>query len=354
MSRGFWRDRRVLVTGHTGFKGGWLALWLSEMGAQVFGYAQDPPTDPNLFTLVGLAERLAEHRLGDIRDYEALAVAVAEARPEIVFHLAAQPLVREAYRSPLETYAVNIMGTANLLETLRHTPTARAVVVVTSDKCYESREWVWPYREIDPLGGDDPYASSKGCAELVTSAYRRSFLAAAGIQVATARAGNVIGGGDWASDRLLPDVLRALDRGQTVPIRSPLAVRPWQHVLEPLSGYLALGERLHECGDDYAQSWNFGPDAGDVRSVGWILEHLSAQADGLRWRLDDDPQPHETSLLALDSAKAIGRLGWRPRWDLGQALDRTLDWHRAWRDGADMRRVSLQQIDCYATERAGL
>lgn len=265
-------------------------------------------------------------------------------RPQIVFHLAAQALVRQSYREPVATFATNVMGVVNLLEAVRSAGGVRAVVNVTTDKCYENREWPWAYREIEPMGGHDPYSASKGCAELVTAAYRASFLKEAGVAVATARAGNVIGGGDWAEDRLLPDIFRALDARRTLPVRSPHAVRPWQHVLEPLSGYLALAEALAGGNGDFAEAWNFGPADDDARSVGWIVERLASRLPDLVWQVDAAPQPHEAHYLKLDSSKARSRLGWQPRWRLAEALDRTLQWHQAWRAGADMRAVCLAQI----------
>lgn len=351
MNRQFWRGKRVFVTGHTGFKGGWLALWLADMGAEVHGYALEPPTRPSLFRVVQLDDRLASSTLADIRDAAALVAAMGAARPQIVMHLAAQPLVRYSYAAPVETYAVNVTGTVNLLEALRQVPGVRAVVNVTSDKCYENREWVWPYRENEALGGVDPYSSSKACAELVTAAYRRSYLNAAGILVASGRAGNVIGGGDWAADRLVPDFLRALDAGRTLAIRSQLATRPWQHVLEPLAGYLALAERLFHEGAAFAEAWNFGPDEVDARPVKWIVDYLCDRVPGTSWELVGEPQPHEANSLGLDSSKARSRLGWRPRWRLQTALDMTLAWHRAWREGADMAKVSLQQIRRYEADQ---
>lgn len=343
----FWQGKRVFLTGHTGFKGGWLALWLAGKGAKVHGYALAPPTSPSFFDTCNVAQHLDGHTVADLRDSEALLQAMNAAQPDIVLHLAAQPLVRYSYAAPVETYAVNVMGTVNLLEAVRQTGSVRAVVNVTTDKCYENREWVWPYRENEALGGYDPYSSSKACSELVTSAYRQSFLDKAGIQLASARAGNVIGGGDWAADRLIPDFLRAIDAGQPIIIRSPHAIRPWQHVLEPLSGYLMLAENLYKQGNTFAEGWNFGPDDHDARTVQWIVENLCSQVAGARWECDPNPQPHEASNLRLDSSKAKSRLGWHPCWPLQTALENTLAWHQAWRQGADMADVSLSQIQAY-------
>lgn len=381
-----WRARRVFLTGHTGFKGGWLALWLHQLGAQVHGYALEPPTKPNFFTIARVADCLASHTLADVRDLGALEAALQRAQPEVVLHLAAQPLVRQSYIEPLETWAVNVMGTAHLLDAVRRCPSVRAVLVVTTDKCYENREWVWPYREHEALGGHDPYSSSKAGAELVTAAWRRSFLAESGVRVASARAGNVIGGGDWAADRLLPDCLRAFDAGCAPQIRHPDAIRPWQHVLEPLSGYLRLADALCSAeGARYAQAWNFGPAESDARPVRWLVERvvqrlgpLSAsvartQAVGELACADQGAlaaatpasanvgphaaQPHEAHTLKLDSALAHVRLGWWPRWSLATALERTLDWHLAWRGwgahaGTEMQAFSLQQIRDYELELA--
>ncbi len=347
MNREFWHGKRVFLSGHTGFKGGWLALWLTDIGAEVHGYALAPPTKPNLFTVANLKDSLASSTIADIRDAAALTQAMREAQPDIVLHLAAQPLVRYSYVAPVETYAVNVMGTVNLLEAVRQTPGVKAVVNVTTDKCYENREWVWPYRENEAMGGFDPYSSSKACSELVTAAYRRSFLDVAGIQLASARAGNVIGGGDWADDRLVPDFLRALDAGKVLAIRSPLATRPWQHVLEPLSGYLMLAEKLFTDGPGFAEPWNFGPEEADAKTVQWIVETLCGQVPGAAWQCDAAPQPHEANMLKLDSSKAKSLLGWRPRWDLQTALGMTLAWHQAWKQGADMAATSVQQIQAY-------
>jgi CDP-glucose 4,6-dehydratase len=345
----FWAGKRVFITGHTGFKGGWLSLWLSEIGTEVFGYSLNPPTSPSFFTVTSLERRLAASTIGDIRDVVTLESAMRAAQPDIVLHLAAQPLVRYSYVDPVETYAVNVMGTVNLLESIRKISSVRAVVNITTDKCYENMEWVWPYRENEILGGFDPYSSSKACSELVTAAWRRSFLDAAGVQLASARAGNVIGGGDWAADRLIPDFLRALDGGNPLFIRSPRAIRPWQHVLEPLAGYIALAERLFSGAPGFAEPWNFGPDERDAKSVQWIVETLCSQVPGAIWQASASPQPHEAHTLRLDSAKARAHLGWCSRWNLKRALDATLGWHLAWKRGVDMAAFSLAQIKEYSS-----
>lgn len=343
----FWAGKKVLVTGHTGFKGGWLSLWLAHMQADVIGLSLDPPTEPGFYGEAGLESFLTSDLRCDIRDRKALLDAVTEAAPDIVLHLAAQPLVRQSYVDPVETYETNVMGTIHVLEAVRATPSVRAVVNVTTDKCYENREWIWSYRENEPMGGHDPYSNSKGCAELVTSAYRQSFLAEAGVQLASARAGNVIGGGDWAKDRLLPDFLRAIDAGKTLVIRSPGATRPWQHVLEPVAGYLVLAQKLWASSGDLAEGWNFGPEENDARSVQWIVEHMCKLNPKANWQLDENPQPHEANLLMLSSAKARARLGWRPRWALPMALEKTLEWHEAWTTGQNMASVTLNQIETY-------
>ncbi|WIL20856.1 CDP-glucose 4,6-dehydratase [Geothrix sp.] len=344
----FWRDRRVFLTGHTGFKGGWLTLWLEALGAKVHGFALPPPTRPNLFDAAGIEAHVSGSTLGDLADRALLANALQQAQPEVVFHLAAQPLVRHSYAFPVETFATNVLGTVHLLEAVRGCPSVRAVVNVTTDKCYENQEWPWGYRENDPLGGADPYASSKACSELVTAAYRRSFLGTAGVGVATARAGNVIGGGDWAADRLLPDAFRALDGGKPLIIRAPGAIRPWQHVLESLSGYLALAERLHEDGQAFAGAWNFGPSEQGARSVADLLGRLAELEPTFRWEHDASPQPHETSVLMLDSTRTRLKLGWQPRWQVETALARSLAWHQAWRQGRDMAEFTLEQIRDYS------
>ena len=344
----FWAGKRVFLTGHTGFKGGWLSLWLQAMGAAVKGFALAPGTTPDLFAAARVDEGM-ESEIGDIRDLPALAASMAAFDPEIVIHMAAQALVRSSYHDPVGTYATNVMGTVHVLEAARGIPALRAAVVVTTDKCYENREWPWGYREDEPMGGHDPYSSSKGCAELVTSAYRRSFFHDAdGAAIASARAGNVVGGGDWAEDRLVPDILRAFDAGEPVLIRNPLSTRPWQHVLEPLSGYLALAERLYQDGHGVADGWNFGPRDEDARPVEWIAGRMiAAWGDGARWERDAGYHPHEARYLKLDISKAREALGWRPRWPLDTALERIVDWHKAWARGEDMRALCLRQIADY-------
>lgn len=343
----FWRNKKVFITGHTGFKGGWLTLWLNSMGAEVHGYALQPPTSPSLFDIANVKSCLETHTIADIRDLSSLKQAISDVKPEIVFHLAAQPLVRQSYDNPLETYTTNVIGTVNLFESIRQTPSVRAIVNVTTDKCYENREWIWPYREDEAMGGYDPYSSSKGCVELVTSAYRRSFFAESGVALASARAGNVIGGGDWAQDRLIPDFLRSLDNRKSLTIRSPHAIRPWQHVLEPLSGYIQLAERLFLEGEAYATAWNFGPREEDAKPVNWIVEKLVSSTPGASWQIDQNPQPHEANYLKLDSSKARAILNWQSRWDLETALSKIIDWHKHWRNGEDMRAVCLAQINEY-------
>lgn len=349
------RNKSVFVTGHTGFKGSWLCLWLHALGAKVTGYALEPPTDPSLFKICRIHE-LVTSIIGDVRDLASLTRAMKKASPEIVIHLAAQPIVRESYNNPVETYDVNVMGTVHLLEAVRQVPGIRAVVNVTTDKCYENREWVWGYRENEHLGGYDPYSSSKACSELVTAAYRNSFFNTMSQQnpatnvypsIATARAGNVIGGGDWGKDRLIPDCIRALVAGEKLRIRSPHAIRPWQHILEPLAGYLMLAERLYADGTAFAEAWNFGPFEEDARPVGWIIERISAAMPCFIWEFYKGPQHHEANFLRLDSSKARSRLGWRPQWRLEKALDEIIVWYGAWQRGEDMREVTLKQISTY-------
>jgi len=351
MDVSFWRGRKVFLTGHTGFKGGWLSLWLQSLGADLTGFSLDPPTKPSLFEVANV-ERGMISIIGDVRDGAALAAAMQHAQPEIVIHMAAQPLVRRSYTDPVETYSTNVMGTVYLLEAVRKTPTVKAVVNVTSDKCYENKEWVWPYREDEPMGGHDPYSNSKGCAELVTAAYRNSFIQGSGVALASARAGNVIGGGDWASDRLVPDILRSFAQNQPVNIRNPNAIRPWQHVLEPLGGYLTLAERLFTQGEDFAQGWNFGPQADDAKPVQWIVEHMAKLwGEGARWQKDGSTQPHEANYLKLDISKAQALLGWRPTLSLMEALQLTVDWARHHAKGEDMKSITQHQIQQYQNRK---
>jgi CDP-glucose 4,6-dehydratase len=344
----FWRGKTVLVTGHTGFKGSWLCLLLQQMDAKVVGYALSPPTQPSLFEIANVSDGMVSH-IGDVRDGDKLKQVFSKHQPEIVLHLAAQALVRHSYVDPVETYSTNVMGTVNLLEALRQTESVRSVVNVTTDKCYENREWVWGYRENEAMGGHDPYSNSKGCSELVTAAYRNSFFHRPGSPaVASARAGNVIGGGDWARDRLIPDMVRAISEGMPVKIRSPHAIRPWQHVMEPLSGYLVLAERLHQDGTDFAEGWNFGPKDDDTRTVSWIVEQLTREwGDGASWSLDQGEHPHEAHYLKLDCSKAAMRLGWWPRWQLQSAIRHIAAWHKAHLAGENMREITLSQIDNY-------
>jgi CDP-glucose 4,6-dehydratase len=346
-SAAFWRTKRVFLTGHTGFKGSWLTVCLSELGAEVHGLSLAPPTSPAMFDSCALSSLLASDTRADIRDAVAVQQAMQAAQPDIVLHLAAQPLVKVSYVSAADTYETNVMGTLRVLDAVRQSSSVKSVVVVTTDKCYENREWPWSYREIDALGGHDPYSSSKACAEILLSSYRRSFFAEAGVAVATARAGNVIGGGDWAQDRLVPDFLRAMDAGEALSVRASGAIRPWQHVLEPLHGYLLLAERLYQEGQAFADAWNFGPVEEDCRSVGWIADTLCELDSRASWQRDQVPHPHEAGLLKLDSSKALSRLGWRPRWHLHQALRQTLAWHHAWLTGSDMLAFTRQQIHAY-------
>jgi len=348
----FWTAKRVLVTGHTGFKGSWLSLWLQSMGAELAGFALPPPTSPSLFVEARVEEGMA-HILGDVRDLEKLQSAISSFKPEIIFHLAAQPLVRHSYVDPVETYSTNVMGTVNLLEAVRRCRGVRAVVNVTSDKCYVNKEWARGYVESDAMGGYDPYSSSKGCAELVSAAYTASFFNPAdyqshGVAVASARAGNVIGGGDWAKDRLIPDVIKSFAAKMALTIRNPKAIRPWQHVLEPLRGYMRLAEELHEQGPGFAEAWNFGPTNGDTQTVEWIVQTMAnLWHEPVSWSVDKSEQPHEAQLLKLDVSKAARRLNWHPAMNLDTALQHTIKWNQDWRNGANMRHVTLGQIESY-------
>jgi len=345
--RMFWNGKSVLLTGHTGFKGSWLTLWLSKMGAHVHGFALEAPTDPNLFSVADLRGRLASHTIGDVRDVNLMRSTITTVRPEIVFHMAAQPLVRYSYEAPVETYTTNILGTINLFEGMRKCDSVRAIVNITTDKCYENRERLLPYGENEPMGGHDPYSCSKACAELITSSYRDAFFENADIRLASARAGNVIGGGDWGKDRLVPDFFRALNAGENFLVRSPRAIRPWQHVLEPLSGYLTLAEKLFTDGARYAEAWNFGPVNSDVYSVEWVVDYLCQRTSGIEWLLDERPQLHESEILKLDISKAKSLLGWAPRWTLETALQSIVDWHQSFEQGDDVGDTCLQQIESY-------
>ncbi len=346
----FWCGKNVFLTGHTGFKGGWLCLWLASMGANVTGYALPPKTTPNIFDVLDINNLITKSYFSDIRNLDVLKNAMKVANPDVIIHMAAQPLVRYSYINPVETYETNVMGTVHLLEAARSINTVKATIVVTTDKCYENRDWAWGYRETDPLGGYDPYSNSKGCAELVVSAYRQSFFQISGSSnnLATVRAGNVIGGGDWSEDRLIPDAIKSFDLGQVLKLRNPLATRPWQHVLEPLSGYLTLTQALFNEGIAFASAWNFGPRDEDNRSVENVIDLLISQWDSkASWEIEASAQPHEANLLKLDCSKAYSELGWNPRWNIEIAVQKIIEWHKAWRLSKDMRELSLAQIKQY-------
>lgn len=352
----FWKGKKVLVTGHTGFKGSWLALWLQNLGANVMGYSLQPPTNPNLFEIAHVADKM-NSIIGDVRDLKHLISCFAENRPEIIIHMAAQSLVRASYDNPVETYSTNVMGTVNVLEAVRHTDSVKVVIIVTSDKCYENQEWLWGYRENEPMGGHDPYSNSKGCAELVTSAYRNSYFNVEryphhGVAVASTRAGNVIGGGDWAPDRLIPDIVNAFMEKRPVMIRNPNAIRPWQHVLEPLHGYLMLAERLWEKGPTFAEGWNFGPNEEDAKPVSYVVD-LLAQLWGkdAYWKNDASSHPHEANYLKLDCSNAKNRLKWLPKLPLKTALKWVIEWYRSYYQNEDMRSVTETQINRYHQNR---
>ena len=344
----FWKNKSVFLTGHTGFKGGWLALWLSSMGAKVTGYALAPNTTPNLFDMLAIDSLIEQSHIADIRDLATLQKAMSEAKPDIVIHMAAQPLVRYSYANPVETYATNVMGTVHILESTRTIESVRATVVVTTDKCYENRERGAGYREDEAMGGFDPYSSSKGCAELVSSAYRQSYFSKSANHLASARAGNVIGGGDWSEDRLIPDAIKAFESGNTFMIRNPLATRPWQHVLEPLSGYLILAQSLFQDGEKFSSAWNFGPKDADNRSVQEVISSLCQQwGPDAKWQQDSSSQPHEAGLLKLDCSKASKQLRWEPKWNLETAIEKIIQWHKAYLAKENMQVITLNQIDQY-------
>ena len=355
MDASFWKNKSVLVTGHTGFKGSWLSLWLQTLGAKVAGLALEPPEPPALFDVANVAQGM-DSIIGDIRHVSTVQEVFSRTQPEIIFHLAAQSLVKQSYQAPVETYETNVMGSLHVLEAVRHTPSVRAVVMVTTDKCYENREWYWPYRENEAMGGYDPYSSSKGCAELLIASYRRSFFNVTDCHqlpaaIASARAGNVIGGGDRAANRLIPDIIKAFQGNSLLSIRSPNAVRPWQHVLEPLAGYLLLAEKLYQQGAKYAEAWNFGPYEQDAKPVHWIVEHMAQLwGEETKWEIDQAEHQHEATMLRLDSAKAHHQLNWYPKWTLKEALKHIVDWHREEQKGnVHLRQICLEQIAAYSS-----
>ena len=344
----FWQGRSVFITGHTGFKGGWLALWLSLLGAKVYGYSLEAPTKPNFFDTINLKNIIQNSTIGDIRNLNELKNSMKEANPSVIFHMAAQPLVRQSYNDPVETFTTNIIGTVNLLEVARKIETVRAIVNITTDKCYENHESDQPYNETHRLGGYDPYSSSKACSELATAAYRNSFFSKTEVKIASVRAGNVIGGGDWSDDRLIPDILKAFENSEPVVIRNPLSTRPWQHVLEPIAGYLVLAENLYIHGDDFAEGWNFGPKDEGCKSVDWILDKMVFNwGASASWELDKDNNPHEAGFLKLDCSKAANRLKWQPKWELQETLRMIVDWHQKYLKGKDLKEECLKEIQKY-------
>jgi len=342
----FWSGKRVFVTGHTGFKGSWLSLWLNHLGSSVRGYALNPPTSPSLFDAAKIS-KIIDSKIGDIRDQELLHNSMVSFNPDILIHMAAQPLVRFSYDQPIETYEVNVMGTAKVLEVARNCANLKAIINITTDKCYENIGLDKSYIETDPMGGFDPYSSSKGCAELVTASYRRSFLNDLGIGIASVRSGNVIGGGDWASDRLIPDILRSFELNKSVIVRNPDATRPWQHVLEPLSGYLLLAQKLYYDHEEYSEGWNFGPDERDIKPVNWILDKMISLWPNAHWSLDDNQNPHEANFLKLNISKAYKQLNWKPIWKLDPTLERIINWHIAWKNKEDVQLLCLTEIKEY-------
>jgi len=350
ISKEFWNGKRVLITGHTGFKGSWLCIWLQSMNAKIFGLSLEPNSPYSLFNQARVGDFMMS-TIGDICDYSTVFRIMKEAQPEIVIHMAAQPLVLYSYDNPVETYSTNIMGTVHVLEAVLKVPSVKVVINVTSDKCYENREWIWSYRENEPMGGYDPYSSSKGCSELITSAYRRSFYTKFGIGLASARSGNVIGGGDWSKDRLIPDILYAFEKNKSVIIRNKSAIRPWQHVLDALSGYLLLAEQLYKSGELFSDAWNFGPSEQDTKSVQWIVEYMvNLWGDGATWEIEENQQTHEAKLLRLDTSKANKILGWSPNWQLDTALEKVVDWHINWLKKRDIRILCQEQIKSYEFE----
>ncbi len=349
----FWKNKKVFITGHTGFKGSWLSLWLHSVGAEVTGYALNPPTDPSLYEICRIYD-LVNSVIADVRDGAKLEKTIQATSPEVVIHMAAQPLVRESYENPVDTYAINVMGTVNLLEAVRKCDSVKAVVNVTTDKCYDNKEWIWGYRENESLGGYDPYSSSKACSELVTSAYRNSFFnpknyAKHGVSLGSVRAGNVIGGGDWATNRLIPDCIRAILNGEKIIIRNPNAVRPWQHVLEPLSGYLVLAQKLYEDGPKYAEAWNLGPNDEDAKPVDWIVRELCVKwGEGASYEVDKREHLHEAHHLKLDCSKAKAELGWHPKWNLEKTIDSIIEWTLCYQKNNNLMELCLKQISEYS------
>jgi CDP-glucose 4,6-dehydratase len=349
----FWKGKKIFLTGHTGFKGGWLSFWLTSMGAEVTGYSLAPLTTPNLFEILGVEAFISKSHIADIRSLDTLQQAIQNASPDIIIHMAAQPLVRYSYLHPVDTYATNVMGTVNVLESARNAETVRATLIITTDKCYENKEWSWGYRENEPMGGYDPYSNSKGCAELITAAYRQSYFSDSSSRnaIASARAGNVIGGGDWSEDRLVPDAIRAFEGGKPVMIRNPLATRPWQHVLEPLSGYLILSQALYNDGSQFASGWNFGPRDEDNRSVSEVIDMIISKWSGsARWEKEGSEQPHEANFLKLDCSKAQSQLGWMPKWNLENACQKIVEWQNSFYSKKNMQEATLAQINQYMND----
>jgi CDP-glucose 4,6-dehydratase len=348
MSKDFWQNKSVFITGHSGFKGSWLSLWLSSLGSNVYGYSLEPNTNPNLYSILDIDKNITSSTFGDINNQVSLNKALKECNPEIIIHMAAQPLVRESYITPVETLNTNIIGTANVFDAARDIQNLKVILNVTTDKCYENLERIEPYKETEALGGYDPYSASKACSEIVTSAYRKSFFNDLNINIASARAGNVIGGGDWSQDRLIPDIINANRNKKNLHIRSPYATRPWQHVLEPLSGYMTLVESLYQDGNKYNESWNFGPDAKDVKSVAWVSNYCSKKLENLNWvDVSNKYSPHEAQLLQLDSTKAKTKLKWAPKWSVETALDHTISWYESLANSKDIKKISLNQIKLY-------
>ena len=344
LNSNFWKDKKVFITGHTGFKGSWMCLWLELMGADIAGYSLQPLSSPNLFSEADIGKKL-KNTFADIRDIASLTKALYSFKPEIVIHMAAQPLVRKSFEDPVETFSTNVMGTVNLLEVIRKLESVKAVVNVTTDKCYENKEWVWAYREDEPMGGYDPYSSSKGCSELVTRAFNKSYFNESETSLASARAGNVIGGGDWSNDRLIPDILLAFQKNKPVVVRNPKSTRPWQHVLEPIHGYLLLAEKLYNQGQNFSEAWNFGPTEEDSKSVKWVLDEMIKRwGQGASWTDDLNINPHEANNLKLDISKAKAKLGWEPKWNLDKALDHITSWHKDWLNQIPARELCIQQI----------